>query len=173
MNIIGIINKLEEWIIVIALAGMTIMAVIQVVVRYVLEIPFMGPDEFSRMFQIILTYIGCAIAVREGSQISIDIMNHIFKKPGTQKIINIIVNLVGILFTIVFIYFFYGLFSYAMKSQQASEYLRIPLAIPMGSMFIGMLLMLVHYVELLFREISALSLIFKNKNVDEVSNEII
>jgi TRAP-type C4-dicarboxylate transport system permease small subunit len=60
-----------------------------------------------------------------------------------------------------------------MKSQQASEYLRIPLAIPMGSMFIGMLLMLVHYVELLFREISALSLIFKNKNVDEVSNEII
>lgn len=173
MNIRETINKLEEWIVVISIVGMTIMAFLQVVVRYVLQLPLMGPDEISRMFQIILTYIGCAVAVREGSQISIDIMNYIFKKPGSQRIINIIVNSIGIIFTFVFLYFFYGLFTYALKSQQASVYLRIPLAIPMGSMFVGMLLMLVHYLERIFKEIKYLSFIIKGQTQEGVSNEII
>jgi len=173
MNIRDTINKLEEWTVVISIAGMTIMAFVQVVVRYVLELPLMGPDEISRTFQVILTYIGCAIAVREGSQISIDIMEIIFKRPVLQKIINIIVNFIGIIFTIVFVYFFFGLFTYSFEAQQASVYLRIPLAIPKGSMFVGLLLMLVHYLERIFIEIKYLSSIIKDQTQEKVSNEIV
>lgn len=150
------VYKLEDWICIIGLAAMIILGIVQVSVRYIFQVPFAGPDELSRMFQIIITYVGAAIAVREGSAISIDILKEILKKGIAPHILNLIVYSVGIVFAAIFSTYFYEFFTYSLGSNQTSIALGVPLAIPMGGMFLGLLFTFIHYVELLVLEVKTL-----------------
>lgn len=149
------IQKAEELFCVIVFVVMVSAAFLQVIIRYVLKASIPGPEEVSRLFSIMLTYMGCAIAVREGSQITIDALGHLVAdKPKLKKISNVVIYVLGIIFAVVYSYLFYDYFVYAIKSKQVTIALGIPLAIGIGTMFISIALTLFHYVELLVGEIS-------------------
>jgi len=149
------VQKVEDVFCVTILALMVVAAFAQVLIRYVFKAAIPGPEELSRMFQIMITYAGCAIAVREGSQINIDVLaNVLANKPAAKRIQNIIIYVLGIFFGITFTWYFYDFFVYAIASKQVTIALGFPLAITIGVMFLSIILTLLHYIELLIRELA-------------------
>ena len=154
-NFFDKIQKAEEIFCVIILIAMVIAAFAQVLIRYIIKISIPGPEELSRLFSIMLTFMGCAIAVRESSQISIGVLDNVLAdKPMLKKIQNIIVYVLGIIFATIFSYLFYDYFVYSIKSKQVTIALGVPLAIAIGTMLISMVFTLLHYIELLVGQIS-------------------
>ena len=131
-----IVSKVEELIAVIGLSAMTVITLVAVFFRYVLQSPIIWSEEAARYLMVWSTMLGISIATRQKAHLGIDIFVSMAPKKlqraleifSTLMMIVMFVFLTGI--SIVFI-------QSAIRTGNVSPMLRIPfyiiyLALPLG-----------------------------------------
>ena len=136
--------SLEEWIGVLLLSLMTLVVVLQVFSRYVLNNPLVWTEELSRFLFIWLIMLQAGHSLRTKGHIRIEMFVELMPKP-VQTVLRVLVDLLGLgTFAVLMPY----LLNYA-KSQHEilSTGLRLPYSMIYGAVWIGGILILLHLVE--------------------------
>ena len=122
-----ILNRCEEWLMVISMALITILISIQVVLRYGFGSSIPWAEEVTRFIVIWMTFIGAAMGVRLGANISIDILVEFLPKRFHWPLLAT-AALCGTLFGVALIVFGYPIVTKTASIGQVSSALRIPMA---------------------------------------------
>jgi C4-dicarboxylate transporter DctQ subunit len=95
-------DRLEEAFMIVALAGMTLLTFVQVVLRYVFDSPSSWLDEFAVLAFAWMTLIGAAVLQRTDSHLSIDLAVKKLPPCGQAAVYALrvvaIVSVLGVLF---------------------------------------------------------------------------
>lgn len=109
-----ILDRLEEWIIASMLLGMTALAFIQVVLRYVFDSGFSWALEMNTVFFAFMIFIGISYGVRVGSHIGVDALVRLLPHPHRR-----LVSLLTVALCLVYVGFvLYGATIYVSKMME-------------------------------------------------------
>ncbi len=131
-----IVSKVEELIAVVGLSAMTVITLVAVFFRYVLQSPIIWSEEAARYLMVWSTMLGISIATRQKAHLGIDIFVSMAPKK-LQRALEIFSTLMMIVMfvflTIISIVFIQS----AIRTGNVSPMLRIPfyiiyLALPLG-----------------------------------------
>lgn len=120
--------------------------VIQIVLRYWIEAPFLGIEEVSVLFGLWLYFLSAAYVTREDSHIKGGIAELLIKNTRSRAGLRLAGTIICLLASIVFAYFAgkYALFTYS--TTRASTYLGWHTGIWVTSMVIGFGLMVFYFL---------------------------
>jgi len=150
---LNFIVKCEEGIIFATGIFVTLAIFIQVFLRYVVHAPLFGLEEISIIVISWFYFIGASYSVYTESSIKADLLSLIVKKPSIRKRFNIANLVLCIVATLLL--FFYGL-EYAIWLSRANivtPTFLISKNFNFSSLLIGAILMSLHFIQLLQREI--------------------
>lgn len=96
-KIVYIIESIEDWLSgLLIISGLSVL-ILQVVLRYIFEMPTTWQDEIARYFIIWGVLIGASVALRDNTHIRVEIFYQLFSE-SKQKWINLFANLVALSF---------------------------------------------------------------------------
>ncbi|MEM9423576.1 MAG: TRAP transporter small permease [Spirochaetota bacterium] len=135
---------------VVLLAILVLVTFLQVVFRFVLNLPLAWSEELSRFTYIFMVGLATSIAIKTRSMIKIEFLELFVKNPKTLNIIEKSVDLLAMLFTL-FVAFFsiYPLMN-AFSVGQVSPALRWPVGFLYATQMLLYLIMAVRYFMQLF-----------------------
>ena len=88
-------RRLEKWIhklvvfcVTLSLGLISLLVIIQITFRFVLNNPLPWPEELSRLLFIYLVFIGGAVSSRNNDHIGIDLIDHLVTAPKRQAILH-------------------------------------------------------------------------------------
>lgn len=159
---VNALRGIEYWVTVPLFVLMLVLMILQVICRYILEIPLSFSEELCRYLFVCCTFLGAAIATAERGHIEINFTELAidrFIKDQTEKIkAGIFMNVVRDLGTIVCLslvaYETYSLVVDQFKMGQVSTAMLMPFWIVTGSMFLGLALCILHSVGLIILNVS-------------------
>ena len=97
------VERMEEGLVALLIASMTVVTFIQVVARYVFNYSFVWALELTTFLFGGLIFIGISYGVRVGAHIGVDVLVKTFK-PGTARVVGTIATLLCMVYaTIVFV----------------------------------------------------------------------
>lgn len=109
------------------LAGLTLLGFIQIIFRFVLNLPLDWSEEVIRYILIVLIYLSTVITAREGTMIRIELIDLLLK--GTvKKVLDIIIDIVCFAFLMYISYLCIFLVKNAIFVNQLSPALNLPLS---------------------------------------------
>ncbi|WP_040978043.1 TRAP transporter small permease [Oceanobacillus jeddahense] len=146
MKLLEWINKILEIITSLSVGVITVLVLVQVLFRYVLQTPLTSSEELTRYCLIWLVLLGFSILVRKNKNISVTYFQELFSKR-IQKVFRIVVHFIVAFFCIVLIYFGFDLSMKAMIQVTPATGFR------MG------------YVDLVIPISGAISLLFTLENI--------
>ncbi|GAB5606018.1 TRAP transporter small permease [Sideroxyarcus sp. TK5] len=109
-----LLKRLDEWLIAILLAAMTLLTFAQVVMRYVFNSGFTWAQELTTILFAFMIFIGISYGVRVGAHIGVDALIKLFT-PKVRRIVSIVAVLLCLLYAGMVIY---GSFQYVMKMKK-------------------------------------------------------
>ena len=136
------LKKLQEVVIVVTAVVSTMIFVVEVILRYVLKIDFLGYDELVLLAIMWLYFIGGSYAMYEKKHISADMLQLILK--GKDRQLEFARMIVGwVLFVIVLILAIWGVqfFQYAMGRPANTTVWRMPKLWAQSALTVGYILM--------------------------------
>lgn len=138
--IINVIRKLNDTLVMIVLALLSIFVIVQVFCRYFLSAPLTWSEELARYLQIWMVMLGSATMMRKGGHLAIDIVTASMP-PKVKRVTDVIVYLATIIFFGIVLY--YGIFLTMNAGRQTSPAVNMPMsfvyaALPTGSALILM-----------------------------------
>jgi TRAP-type C4-dicarboxylate transport system permease small subunit len=151
------LTGIEYWVTVPLFVLMLGLMLLQVICRYILEIPLSFSEELCRFLFVSCTFLGAAIATAERGHIEINfteltIDRFIKKQTGKMKA-GIFMNVVRDVGTIICLalvgYETYRLVADQYTMGQTSTAMTMPFWIVTGSMFLGLALSILHSVALI------------------------
>lgn len=151
------LTKVEYGVTVSIFLVMLILMIVQVIFRYILEIPLGWSEEVIRFMFIATSFMGCTIATKEREHIEINVVEVILTNKYSDNetrnkyasIVNIIRDVIttGILAFISWECFRYVVDIHNMKSLSAA--LMFPMWIVAAFMFAGLFLSMIHTIALI------------------------
>jgi TRAP-type C4-dicarboxylate transport system permease small subunit len=137
----GVLNKLLKWYVVILMALLMGLTFMQVIARYVMRSPFTSTDQLARIVLVWLTFMGAAVAIREGKNIRIDTIEKLLPRQ-VRSFLEIFFDLVLSFLLIVLTYKGYQV----MVVAGSQEVLGTPFsyAVLCASLTVGSFLMLLY-----------------------------
>lgn len=138
------IFKIEAFIISISLAVILITVTIQVLIR-ILGLNSIGTTEIGMVCMSILTFIGTAAIMYSKDHITID-LKQLIKSKLVYFWMDVLMTIALLVFCVIFINIGYKLLQFTISSGDSTLELGIPLAIPIGSMVLGIVLLLFHAI---------------------------
>ncbi len=133
-------ERVIEWTVTVLIAAMVVIISLGVFSRFVLNLGIPFTEELGRYLMIWAGYLGCVLALKEGSHISITAVVGFFPPVG-QRIINFMSRLVTTAFLIVIVVTSFT--HIKTLSIQRSAAMEIPMVIPYLSVTVGAFLMAV------------------------------
>ena len=154
---VNALTGVEYWVTVPLFIVMLVVMLMQVVCRYILEIPLAFSEELARYLFVACTFLGAAIATAERGHIEINFVElaigKFFKNPTGRMRAAILMNVLRDLGTAVCLalvtYETYYLVVDQLKMGQISTAMEIPLWIVTGSMGLGLALCILHSLALI------------------------
>lgn len=147
---------LDEWLIAILLAAMTLLTFSQVVMRYVFNSGFTWAVELTTIFFAFMIFIGISYGVRVGAHIGVDALVKLFR-PNVRRAISI----VAVLFCLVYAgMVIYGSWQYVMKMKMIGielEDLPIPIWMVRAILPIGFVLLMLRFLPVLYNLVTGKS----------------
>jgi TRAP-type C4-dicarboxylate transport system permease small subunit len=140
-------EKVIEWIVTVIIAVMVVNILLGVFSRFVFHLGIPFTEELGRYLMIWAGYLGCVLALREGSHISITAIVELFP-PAGRRIINFLSRLIVTVFlAVIVVTSFTHLRTLSIQKSSAME---IPMAIPYLAVTVGAFLMaIVNIIHLL------------------------
>jgi C4-dicarboxylate transporter DctQ subunit len=148
------INHFEEWAVIAAIAGMTILYSLSVLSRYITKTSMPWTDELVRHLFIWATFLGASIGVRRGAHLGVSVVQNLMPPMG-KKIFAILITLCCVFTCVILVRYGVAMVSLQFAMDQRSSQLGIPiywvgLAIP-----VGLLLCLIRFIQDLFSKLRA------------------
>jgi C4-dicarboxylate transporter, DctQ subunit len=151
-----ILDRIEELIVIVMLALMTLLTFLQVVMRYGFNSGFPWALELSTVFFAAMIFVGISYGVRTGAHIGVDALVKRFP-PGLRRAISIVVVLLCLLYAGLVIY---GSWVYVSKMKLIGiemEDLPVPIWIVRSILPIGYLLLVLRLGQVLWALITGRS----------------
>lgn len=146
------INRVVDWLenvaMTIAMLIATVIAIIQVVARYVFHNSLSWSEETILYTLIIMSFVAASMGVRYGAHISVEVLSA-FSGPRVTRILQLISYLLGVVFALTLLYYGWQVFENTKKMRQLSPAMRIPVAYIYLSIPISAGFMLLRYLLLL------------------------
>ena len=134
----GFLEKVIEWIVTVIIAVMVVNILLGVFSRFVLHLGIPFTEELGRYLMIWAGYLGCVLALKEGSHISITTVVDLFP-PAGRRVIHFLARLIVTVFlAVIVVTSFTHLRSLKIQKSSAME---IPMAIPYLAVTVGAFLM--------------------------------
>jgi C4-dicarboxylate transporter DctQ subunit len=111
-------------------------------------------EEFTRYTIVWLTFIGASICVRTNAHVGIDAFMSA-RSEKTQAIVKVVVNCIGIVFSLVLFVLGIEMVMQALRFNQKTAAMMISMAIPYAGIPLGCGLMAVRYVQETCRSFAA------------------
>ena len=144
-----ILMKFEKFFVMIAFVLIFITVVIQGVQR-AFNLPIPDTSDLSIIAQSVFTFMCVGMLVNTQGHITIEV-HKMIKNREFLYIVEMIKNVVTLIFAGLFIYLGYDLAAYAITGGTATMAMRIPLWIPYGAMLIGLIFMVLHTIGEMMR----------------------
>ena len=136
----NILKKIQELLIVICASVSTLIFVVEVVIRYVLKIDFLGYDELVLLFASWLYFIGGSYAMYKKEHISADMLP-LFLKGRVLQVTRVVVDWLIFAITLVLAIWGVDFFLYAMSRTANTTVWKIPLLVSQSALSVGYVLM--------------------------------
>ncbi len=141
------LNRLEDWLMVISMALITILITTQVVLRYVFASSFPWAEEVTRFIVIWMSFIGAAMGVRTGAHVSVDLLVT-FVPPGWHRPLAATTAVCGLAFAIALVVYGYPIVALTARTGQVSSALQLPMAWVYSIFLIGGVLLAIRFAQL-------------------------
>lgn len=151
-----LLKRLDEWLIAILLAAMTLLTFTQVVMRYVFNSGFTWAQELTTILFAFMIFIGISYGVRVGAHIGVDALIKLFT-PKVRRIVSLVAVLLCLVYAGMVIY---GSFIYVMKMKKIGielEDLPVQMWLVRAILPIGFTLLALRFLPVLVNLISGKS----------------
>ncbi|MDZ7792576.1 MAG: TRAP transporter small permease [Spirochaetia bacterium] len=150
-KVIDIVDKMVQIAIVIIFGGLFVLLNVQVVMRYVVQLPIIWIEEFAGFLLAYLTLWGSSVCIRTDRHIRVSYLLDILKLPAARHTLSIVVHLL-------IIFFLYYLIVYGYQFAAFGKGMISPSGTfdnfwPRLSLISGGVLMLLQAVGVIFREL--------------------
>jgi C4-dicarboxylate transporter DctQ subunit len=137
-----IIDRVEGFAMIVLMLIATVIAIVQVIARYVFNNSLYWSEETVLYSLIIMSFLAGSMGVRYAAHICVEVL-HVFAGPRLSKILKIIAALLGLIFAVSLLYYGGRLFLNTLNMGQLSPAMRIPVAyiylvIPVSAFFMLM-----------------------------------
>lgn len=149
-------RHLEEALIVVLMALMTILIGVQIFMRYVMGASLSWSEELARYFFIWMTYIGIAYAVHKDAHIRVTMATDRLSAAG-QIYARILAHLIFCAFALFVMYQGWFMVEKTFRFGQKSASLGIPMGVIYLAPFTGFLLTVIRLIQSLFIDLRSLS----------------
>lgn len=150
-------ENIERVILLVLLVVMSIVIVLQVFMRYVIENSLTWSEELARFCFVWLIYIGISYGVKKAKHIRVEALLTVFKRKG-KYIINMIAYVIFLFFTTYAVYYGLSIYFAIKGTGQLAPSLGISMSIMYLGMPVGMLLSCIRIIQRMYIETKA----FKN-----------
>lgn len=143
-----LVDRIENFLVVMLMLTATVVAIAQVIARYVFNNSLYWSEEVILYSLIAMTFLSASMGIRYAAHISVDML-YALAGPRLTRVLRYITVLLGVVFALSLLYFGARLFINTLNMGQLSPAMQIPVAyiyfsIPMAAAF-----MLVRYLLLL------------------------
>ena len=146
-------EHLEEYMVVILTSIMTILLFLQVLFRFVLNLPLAWVEEISLYSMVWLCYFGCSLAIKKREHLKMEIITN-FLRPKAKKVLDLISLVLFFAFAVFVLYHVTLLTADILQRGQVTAVLEIPKWIPYAGVPVAFLLMLIRMIQDFVRTIS-------------------
>lgn len=143
-----ILKRLDEWLIAIMLAAMTLLTFSQVVMRYVFNSGFTWAVELTTILFACMIFIGISYGVRVGAHIGVDALVKLLP-PKPRRVVSFIAVVLCLVYAGMVIY---GSMEYVLKMKEAGielEDMAIPMWIVRAILPLGFILLVLRFLPVL------------------------
>lgn len=147
---IDYMNKVVGIILALMLAVMSILIIIQIFTRFVINYPLHWTEESARYLMIYSVFFGAALALRNNRLIAIEVLAQSMSE-SKQRTLRIIVMVVSIIFFVLLL--IQGLEIIEVVSAQQSAGLGIPMSVPYAAIPIGAGLMIINAIAVILESL--------------------
>ncbi|MBY0223168.1 TRAP transporter small permease [Sporosarcina aquimarina] len=144
-------HNLERVILFILLLIMTVVIVLQVFMRYVVESSLTWSEELARFCFVWLIYIGISYGVKKAKHIRVEALLSVFKRRG-KYVINMIAYLLFLFFALFAVYYGFSIYQVIKDTGQVAPSIRISMSIMYLGMPVGMLLTSFRLIQRIYIE---------------------
>lgn len=146
-------EHLEEYMVVILTSIMTILLFLQVLFRFVLNLPLAWVEEISLYSMVWLCYFWCSLAIKKREHLKMEIITN-FLRPKAKKVFDLISLVLFFAFAVFVLYHVTLLTADILQRGQVTAVLEIPKWIPYAGVPVAFLLMLIRMIQDFVRTIS-------------------
>lgn len=93
------LEKLLEWFIALLVLGLLLIVASQLVDRHVVTLPMAAPDQYARVMLVWLTFIGFALAVKNGMNVRVDFIDSRLS-PAVSRALELVFDLLMLAITV-------------------------------------------------------------------------
>jgi len=133
----------------------TIILFVNTFLRYIFNVGLSWGDELSRYINIWIVFIGVSAGVKEGAHIGISAFVDFCFKGKARKYIDIITNIISLIFCVMILYYGYQLTIKQFQMKQMSPALGWPIGIAYASIPFGMIMSVIRYIQNIKFQISS------------------
>lgn len=151
----------------ILISTVALMEFVQVVMRYIFEIPIMGLEEVLVYPTLWLYFLGSVNASREDTQIKANVLDVFLKTARSKLIVRVIADTLSLVTCSWLTWWAWEYFRYALKVWKESPTLYIPTFYAECAMFIGMSFMTFYVVFYLLRNFRRLMAVMSELKASE------
>ena len=146
-----VFDRLEDYLLAVFMAAITIIVFVQVVFRQLgRSLPW--SEELTRYLLVWVTLVGASRGIKKGSHVGVEAFMLLFPLKVRKKV-NILVLLVCIFFYGIIEVFSLRIIELQFVNHQISPAMRIPIWIAYAALPVGAALMIIRYLQLLFRSV--------------------
>jgi TRAP-type C4-dicarboxylate transport system permease small subunit len=143
-----IVHLVTKTALIIVLSVMALVVFLQVIFRYVLNLPLFWTEEFARYCLVWASLLGAAVAMKRGQHLAVTIcMDRM--PPKARRVLSVIARLSVIV--ILAVITVGGIQLVLVTRAQISPALRIPMSLPYLAVPVGAAIMLFHAIVFLFQ----------------------
>ncbi len=140
----------------ILISTVALMEFVQVVMRYIFEVPIMGLEEVLVFPTLWLYFLGSVNASREDTQIKANVLDVFLKTDRSRLIVRVVADALSLITSAWLTWWAWDYFRYALRVWKESPTLYIPTFYAECAMFIGMTFMTFYVVFYLYRNFNQL-----------------
>lgn len=149
---IDVINKIVGLLLALMLGVMSILIILQVISRFVINFPLTWSEELSRYLMIYIVFLGASLAMRHNKLISIEILPETLT-GNKRKFVIILVMVISIIFFAIL--FKQGIDMLPLVQMQSSPGLQLSMAVAYASIPIGSFLLVLNSIAVILDELSS------------------
>ncbi|WP_227937409.1 TRAP transporter small permease [Alkalihalobacillus deserti] len=128
-RILNTLVKMVEYLVMLSVGLMSIIVIINVFFRYVLQMPIVGTEELALILLVWVTFLGASLGVRKREMVAVTFLIDKFP-PFFYKVTQIFIQVSILLFSLLLLYFGYEWLTSSNVINSKSSALKIPLWIP-------------------------------------------